>query len=303
MPGRVGGVQGGGFEWFGRAPANRVLTAYGLLEFSDMKQAFPMDEALLERTQRWLVGQQAADGSWATDSHTASQVVHSRDPLPTNAYIAWALAESGYQGPALDRAARWLEPKVKASGDPYVLALVANVWALTGRNAKDLTAKLEKLGARDAEGRLSFSPSGPTAMVSRGDVARVETTALAATALQRAGEVSLIASCLDWLLSVRDGRGAWHLTQATVLALRAVLMAAGKGSDGDADVTVRAAGGEQKVQLRPDNADLVQTVDLTRFLAEDGTLEANLSRSVKGRTLWQLSTSCYLPKPKPPQDL
>ena len=29
-------VPGGGFEWFGRPPANVCLTAYGILEFSDM---------------------------------------------------------------------------------------------------------------------------------------------------------------------------------------------------------------------------------------------------------------------------
>src|SRR5207247_898048 len=29
-------VAGGGFDWFGRLPANRTLTAYGLMEFEDM---------------------------------------------------------------------------------------------------------------------------------------------------------------------------------------------------------------------------------------------------------------------------
>ena len=31
-------VPGGGFSWFGQAPANKILTAYGLMEFSDMSQ-------------------------------------------------------------------------------------------------------------------------------------------------------------------------------------------------------------------------------------------------------------------------
>ena len=31
-------VPGGGFSWFGSAPANKILTAYGLMEFYDMSQ-------------------------------------------------------------------------------------------------------------------------------------------------------------------------------------------------------------------------------------------------------------------------
>src|SRR5207249_6545461 len=29
-------VPGGGFDWYGRPPANEALTAYGLIEFTDM---------------------------------------------------------------------------------------------------------------------------------------------------------------------------------------------------------------------------------------------------------------------------
>src|SRR5262249_38250887 len=43
-------VAGGGFDWFGRPPANRVLTAYGLMEFSDMARVHDFDPAVIERT-------------------------------------------------------------------------------------------------------------------------------------------------------------------------------------------------------------------------------------------------------------
>ena len=33
-------VGGGGFDWFGRGPANVVLTAYGLMEFADMAKVY-----------------------------------------------------------------------------------------------------------------------------------------------------------------------------------------------------------------------------------------------------------------------
>ena len=36
-------VPGGGFSWFGQAPANKILTAYGLMEFSDMSKVYDVD--------------------------------------------------------------------------------------------------------------------------------------------------------------------------------------------------------------------------------------------------------------------
>src|SRR5581483_4641264 len=47
-------VKGGGFSWFGQAPANKILTAYGLEEFYDMARVHPIDERVITRTQQWL---------------------------------------------------------------------------------------------------------------------------------------------------------------------------------------------------------------------------------------------------------
>ena len=61
-------VQGGGFSWFGNAPANKILTSYGLMEFSDMSKVYDMDSRVIERTQEWLANEQQADGSWKPDT-------------------------------------------------------------------------------------------------------------------------------------------------------------------------------------------------------------------------------------------
>ncbi len=47
-------VPGGGFSWFGSAPANKILTAYGLMEFYDMSKVHDVDPKLILRTQEWL---------------------------------------------------------------------------------------------------------------------------------------------------------------------------------------------------------------------------------------------------------
>jgi len=40
-------VPGGGFDWFGRSPAHINLTAYGLLEFTDMSKIHPVDPQVI----------------------------------------------------------------------------------------------------------------------------------------------------------------------------------------------------------------------------------------------------------------
>ncbi|MEY2932641.1 MAG: hypothetical protein RL033_3390, partial [Pseudomonadota bacterium] len=92
---------GGGFSWFGtQDPAPFLsVTAFGLMEFADMKAVHEIDPAMLQRTQDWLVAQQAGDGSWPGDQsefftfHTSG--------VRNTAFVMWALAENGYQGPAL----------------------------------------------------------------------------------------------------------------------------------------------------------------------------------------------------------
>ena len=57
-------VEGGGFSLFGDPPAEVFLTAYGLMEFTDMAEVYPVDPALIERTAQWLLDRQEANGTW-----------------------------------------------------------------------------------------------------------------------------------------------------------------------------------------------------------------------------------------------
>ena len=94
-------VRGGGFSWFGEAPANQVLTAYGLEEFHDMARVFPIDPHVIERTRRWLLSRQRPDGSFAPDAHALHDGVTeglTTDVLRITAYIAVALQRSAEDG-------------------------------------------------------------------------------------------------------------------------------------------------------------------------------------------------------------
>ena len=62
--GRLTGYEskGGGFDWWGRDPAHEALTAYGLMQFIDMKAVYPVDPKLIERTTKWLMGRRDGKG-------------------------------------------------------------------------------------------------------------------------------------------------------------------------------------------------------------------------------------------------
>ena len=100
-------VPGGGFSWFGQAPANKILTAYGLMEFNDMSKVSDVDPRLIERTRDWLAQPATADGSWKPDASFINEGATNRynsDVLRITAYIAWSLVNTGYQGPAIEKA-------------------------------------------------------------------------------------------------------------------------------------------------------------------------------------------------------
>src|SRR5581483_9225136 len=93
-------VSGGGFDWFGRPPANRTLTAYGLMEFEDMARVHDVDPVLIARTRRWLLASHKPDGSWDPEGHVLhDDVTRGADAeqarLATTAYIAWAVFTHG----------------------------------------------------------------------------------------------------------------------------------------------------------------------------------------------------------------
>ena len=50
----------------GHGQGQLFLSAYGLLQLTDMAKVYPVDKAVLDRTAKWLFAQQAQDGSWTS---------------------------------------------------------------------------------------------------------------------------------------------------------------------------------------------------------------------------------------------
>src|SRR4029453_2726506 len=53
-----------GYEWFGADPGHEALTAYGLLQFTDMSHVRSVDKEMLDRTRKWLLSRRDGNGGF-----------------------------------------------------------------------------------------------------------------------------------------------------------------------------------------------------------------------------------------------
>jgi hypothetical protein len=223
-------VPGGGFSWFGEAPANKILTAYGLMEFNDMAKVSEVDPRLIERTRDWLAGQQQPDGSWKPDTSSINEGATDRynsNVLRITAYIAWSLVNTGYRGPAVEQAKRFIQAQSGGKSDNYTLAIIANFAADYGEDRGFTRQSMQALldGRSERGDQVSWT-SEETGVYSTGSSAAIETTGLATQALLKWGQASeTVRKALNFISSKKEAAGNWGTTQATIMALRSLLLA------------------------------------------------------------------------------
>ncbi len=294
-------VPGGGFSWFGNPPANKILTAYGLMEFSDMSKVYDVDPKLIERTQQWLAGQQQADGSWKPDTQFINEGATNRynsDVTRITAYLGWALQNTGYRGAAADRAREYVGRHLDGKMDAYTLAVVANFAVDYGKDRAFTSEAMRLLlDARTEKDDQAWWASQETGVYSTGASAAVETTGLAVQALLKWGEASEAArKALAYLASKKDATGAWGTTQATIMALRALLLSTEKGA-ADVRGTVEISLNGRTVQtlaLTPENNDLLHQFV---FKSVDGKAAQNVEIRFngKGGLAYQVAGRYFIP--------
>jgi uncharacterized protein YfaS (alpha-2-macroglobulin family) len=296
-------VPGGGFSWFGQAPANKILTSYGLMEFSDMSRVHEVDQRLIDRTQNWLASQQQADGSFKPDTYFINEGATNRynsDVTRITAYLGWALAATGYKGEAVEKAKQYVASHVTGKEDVYTLAVIANFAADFGKDKAWTEAAINTLAARATEGPKTafWKQEGETPTSARNDSADLETTALAAQALLKSGQKGGLAKkALDYLTEKKDAFGNWQTTQATILSLKAFLLSFTKGTNSDTAGTVEVSiDGKpvDRVQITKDNNDLLHMVDLKAYTHE-GAHRVSLSFAGKGSMQYQIIGRYYVP--------
>lgn len=284
-------VAGGGYSLFGDPPASLMLTAYGLMEFSDMSRVYPVDPEVVKRTAEWLLGQQAGDGAWDPRglgySHHESWATLADSRLPATAYVTWALAEAGYgDDPRLQFAFNYLERNLNKADDAYVLALVANALAAAPQSSTARQAVDRLRHQAHVEGDVTYWQSGTESFSGAvGASAGLETTALATYALLRDGRYNDLAEGgLLYLVRQQDDQGGWQTTQATVLALKAFNLAAELQNREPVEATVgvyvdgRLA---REVAITGESADAIHTVYVDEVAAGTHRLQLDVEGDVR----------------------
>ncbi|MFT6160810.1 MAG: hypothetical protein ACJA00_003403, partial [Myxococcota bacterium] len=211
-------VSAGGFETWGTGPGKEALSAFGLLQFADMKAVYPVDDSVLEKDAEYLLAQRDGDGGFK-NSGASAHGYGSAPPAVLNGFITWALVSTGHSDALSDEIAHQANVAIQ-SDDPYVLALAVRTLVATGHAGADRAT--ERLaGLQEDDGSFPGAVSSITQSYEANLL--VESTALAALALMEAGaDRGVYDTAAEWLVDNRRGTGTWGATQATALALSAL---------------------------------------------------------------------------------
>lgn len=212
-------IKGGGFEWFGHPPAHEGLTAYGLLQFHEMKKVFAgVDKAMLNRTREWLLNKRTGKGDFKRSAGKYGFSAASGDV--TNAYITYALSETGSKD-ILPEYEHTLAEVVK-SKDMYRMALAASTAFNLGR-LHDYTNLVNNFKEYVQTGGFGNLKAEHSIVRSYGNSLQIETISLWTIALMKSSspDLSLIHTCIQNILASR-AHGQFGSTQGTTLALKAL---------------------------------------------------------------------------------
>jgi hypothetical protein len=246
--------ESGGFGLYpGKAPSV-MLTAYGLLQLTEIQTVLDVDASpSMRAAARWLRRQQRGDGIWDFDRR-ATGSTSDVDAARATAHVVWAMSQTPSSiddGSTLAKGVDALISRLKGDkiGD-YERALAANALLAAGRrlDATSVMERLTKSVERHEEARF-WKTDDATWTGGRDIYADITTSALAARAMARA-EVhpSLTNGVIVFLAGARQSSGGWGTTEATVWALDA-MASVPKGSNEPARLKLHA-NGEPAGQVR-----------------------------------------------------
>ena len=242
--------ESGGYSLYGHSPAETVLTAYGLMELTDLKEVYNVDETVLKKMTDFLYKKQNANGSFTiTGNHIGG--AGTRENLALNAYITWALSESEPKNDKLQKSIDYLKGKIDDVDDNYTLALIANVLAnVEDKEVKDVIKRL--VNNINVDGNNAYISSNIKDYYgSRSNAQTIQTVALTSMALSKtSNSMSTNKLLINYLISKKDTRGTWYSTQATILALKALNEMNEKNKLDNQTINVKVNAEEQKIEIK-----------------------------------------------------
>ena len=220
----------------------------------------------------------------------------------------------GDQSPALSRALNYLRSHPDKTANNYQKALAANAFLANNRSdafGRELLNQL-KTAATTGDKDIHWSSQGRSLTYSHGSQMDVETTALCTMGMIKAGLwPESVKQSLTWLSKQKARNGTWGTTQATILAMRALIMgsSASLGQDFESNIAVWINGEKaEEFRINKDNSDVMKQINLTRNL-RTGNNRLELRQSPAGELPFQVSAVHWtsrrlnIPTAKPTEDL
>ncbi len=212
----------GGFEWFGKTPPHETLTAYGILEFTEMKEVYDgVNQKMIDRTVKWLLSQRDGKGGFKKSKLGYDSFASSPKDV-ANAYIVYALSEAKINSNFKLEYITAYHDALK-SNDSYKMALLA----LASYNLNELKKAevlLNKIKNNIDTYGFEKLPVISTITRSYGDSKNIETLAFTLLALmnENPNNDTLVTEGIQYLVSKRK-YNRFGSTQSTVMALKALI--------------------------------------------------------------------------------
>lgn len=218
----------GGFDWFGRAPGNPRLTAYGLWQFLEMNKTGPwVDQDVIKRTLNWL------RNLFVKSSNSFSETDHltrisSKNIRYSDVYIVFVLSlfedlDEGFTT-IIDAVMEAYEEDLFETKDSATLSYMGMIYS--NRDEKEKARKAADLLIKNfisSTGRLTRS-NNYSLTRSWGKGLEIETSALAVIFLAQFDPDAYWTSIAEAIRFIQDNmaNGFSYSTQATVLGLKAL---------------------------------------------------------------------------------
>ncbi len=226
-----------GYEWFGGDPGHEALSAYGLMEFADMKKVYgDVDNAMIQRTRAWLRGRRDGAGGYKRNGRALDSFGRASAEV-TDGYITYALTEAGEKDLGMELARQ--AEVATTTKDPYLMAMATKSLVNAQPKSPITAAAVKRLASmQSADG--SFEGALQSITMSGGEALEIESTAIAAMAMMSHGRELMpqVRKSIEWLNAHRNGMGGYGSTQSTVLALKAMTQYAKESRVTEASGTV-----------------------------------------------------------------
>lgn len=208
----------GGFGYFSSEESDLALSAFALLEFTDLKKYVHPDVKIIQGLTSFILSRKSGNGLFEVRKPYESKKAYSEYSWSRNMYVVYALSKLGFNNEIEDTFQVTMK-RALATKDTYQLALLANAAANLGKQQEyeDLMKILDKqYETKNIKSEVTFTGSW-------GMSAYAETLSLYIMALQKDEKLNQlkIAEAADQLIGF-NGYFGFGSTQATTLALQAL---------------------------------------------------------------------------------